>query len=80
MGTSGIFPLKQGKLKMDLRKADKGGKVCRATLIVETNEDGSDPWPLVKTALRPPPWGRWVGSHIWENFPKKVFFLDTFPY
>ena len=33
------------------RKADKGGKVCRATLTVETNEDGSDPWPLVKTGL-----------------------------
>ena len=53
------------------RKAYKGGKVCRATLTVETNEDGSDPWPLVKTALRPPPWGGWVGSHIWESFPKK---------
>ena len=62
------------------RKADKGGKVCRATLTVETNEDGSDPWPLVKTALRPAPWGGRVGSHIWENFPKKVFFLETFPY
>ena len=53
------------------RKAYKGGKVCRATLTVETNEDGSDPWPLVKTGL--PPWGGWVVSHIWETFLKKFF-------
>ena len=28
------------------------------------------------------PWGGWVGSHIWENFPQKNVFVvvDAFPY
>ena len=58
------------------RKAYKGGKVCRATLTVETNEDGSDPWPLVKTALHPGV-GGWV--HTFGKTFLKKFFLGDLP-
>ena len=76
IGNQRYLSIKTGKIENGFvynyfcaqRKADKGGKVCRATLTVETNEDGSDPWPLVKTSLRPPPWVGWMGSHISENF------------
>ena len=77
--TSGIFPLKKGKIENGFvynyfcaqRKAYKGGKVCRATLTVETNEDGSDPWPLVKTALHTGV-GGWVHT-FGKTFLKKFF-------
>ena len=82
IGNQRYLSVKTGKIEngfvyIYFWQADTGGKVCRATLTVETNEDGSDPWPLIKNALHPV--GGWVHT-FGKNFPKKVFFLETFPY